>query len=317
VNSPVHCTTALHAAAVYDSPDDLRQRVLPYLHAGLQRGEAVVCLISRQAAETLASGLGDDAEQVRWQVPGLGYRHLGQMFESTREFLAAQYTAGTPTRLLSENDVDGGPGWMAGYLRFEAMATEIYGRYGFPFACLYDRRRHPADVVDHAAQVHPLLLGRDGTSAASDAYVEPEVYLVAHSGPLTPVPPRVALDIDLAELGDLPVTRHRVSHAVETLGLPAELLGDAELAATEIVTNAVQHGDGRCRVRVWSDGGAVLVRVDNPGTGGSIATAGFRSPRRADRSGAGMWLARQLADVVHIGQGPVGIGVELRFPFGN
>src|SRR3954454_18489068 len=99
MNSPRRGATALHAAAVYDSAEDLRQRVLPYLHAGLQRGEAVVCLISGQAAETLASGLGADAEQVRWQVPGLGYRHLGQMFESTREFLATQYTAGTPTRL--------------------------------------------------------------------------------------------------------------------------------------------------------------------------------------------------------------------------
>jgi anti-sigma regulatory factor (Ser/Thr protein kinase) len=90
-----------------------------------------------------------------------------------------------------------------------------------------------------------------------------------------------------------------------------------DVAANEIVTNALQHGGGHCRVRAWGDGRVVIVRVDNPGTGDSTATAGFRSPRRADRSGAGMWLARQLADVVHVGQDPSGTGVELRFPFAN
>lgn len=66
-------------------------------------------------------------------------------------------------------------------------------------------------------------------------------------------------------------------------------------------------------MRIRGDAGQVVVRVDDHGLGDGVATAGFRRPDPDSRSGMGLWIARQLADVVHVGTGVDGSAVELRF----
>ena len=55
-----------HAAAVYDSDGDLRARVLTFLRAGLEGGEAVVAVVSERAEKIVGTALGYDAERIRW-----------------------------------------------------------------------------------------------------------------------------------------------------------------------------------------------------------------------------------------------------------
>ena len=65
---PVHPGPS-HAAAVYDSDEDLRARVLTFLRAGLEVGEAVVAVVSERAEKIIGAALGDDAERIRWGLP--------------------------------------------------------------------------------------------------------------------------------------------------------------------------------------------------------------------------------------------------------
>jgi len=88
----------------------------------------------------------------------------------------------------------------------------------------------------------------------------------------------------------------------------------AEVAAGEVIANAFRHGIMPGRLRVWGGGGAVTVRVDSGGPGDAVATAGFQPPDLAGGAGAGLWVARQLADVVHVETRPDGTSVELQFP---
>jgi anti-sigma regulatory factor (Ser/Thr protein kinase) len=311
--SPQACRSdAQHAVAFYETGDDLRAR------------ETVVVVATQRSSQMLRTWLGADAGSLRWTVPGLSYGHLGRAAEVFRGFLAAQRKAGVPTRLLAEYDagdtmpdgtVPGGTGRMAGYLRAEAAANDLLGEYGFPWACLYDRRRFPAEVLAEAARVHPCLLSPGGRFTRNAAYVQPGEYLAGHPGPVSPPPSAVTLDVEFTDLNDLAAARRRVAETAGALGLGPADCRDVKVAAGEVIANVFRHGGLPCRIRVWRDAGAVVVRVDDPGPGGPLATAGFRPPDLARGSGAGLWLARHLADVLQVqAGGPGGTSVEMRFP---
>ena len=306
-----------HAAAFYDSDEDLRTRALSFLRAGLDGGEAVVAVVSQRAEKIVSSALGDDAARIRWGLPGLSYQHLGRMSEAFRSYLAGRRAAGAKTRLLPEGDLDGGPlgtSRRAAYLRAEAAATQLFGGYGFPWICLYDRRRYPPELLADVARVHPQVVEAEGLVTGNAEYVEPAAYLSAHPGPVSPVPAGVALEMKLTEVGDLAVARHRVGDAARTLGLTMADSRMAEVAAGEVLANAFRHGIMPGQVRVWGGDGAVTVRVDSGGPGDAVATAGFHPPDLDVGEGAGLWVARQLADVVAVETRPDGTIVELQFP---
>ena len=105
-------------------------------------------------------------------------------------------------RLLTENDVGGGPDRVGAYLRNEAMTNEVYRPYGCPWACLYDRRAHTEETLRQVRQVHPRLLEHGGAAIPSTTYVTPADF-VAGGAPPAPVPPVVELDVELTGAGEL------------------------------------------------------------------------------------------------------------------
>lgn len=317
MTSSATAASVSHSAVVYDSDDDLRARVPAFLQAGLDGGETVVAIVPHRTSEILSGALGPAAAQIQWGMPGLNYQHLGRVSESLRRYLAGRQAAGAPTRVLAENDVYGGPrgpGRMAGYLRSEAAATQLYAGYECAWLCLYDRRRYAAEVLADAARVHPRMMDAYGQSAHNADYVEPAAYLAAHPGPLSAVPAELALDLTLTAIGDLADARHRAGDTACRLGLPAAETRIVEVAAGEVIANAFRHGTLPGQVRIWVDAGAVIIRVDSGGPGDLVATSGFGPPDLSRGSGAGLWLARQLTDVVHVETRPDGTSVELQFP---
>jgi anti-sigma regulatory factor (Ser/Thr protein kinase) len=116
-----------------------------------------------------------------------------------------------------------------------------------------------------------------------------------------------------AEPGRSRVSRPR-ARAARILGLAVADIQMAEVAAGEVIANAFRHGIMPGQVRVWGSDGAVTVRVDSSGPGEAVATAGFQPPDLAGGSGAGLWVARQLADVVNVEIRSDATIVELQFP---
>jgi anti-sigma regulatory factor (Ser/Thr protein kinase) len=314
---PLSAPDTLHAAAVYGSDQDLRTRIIPFLIDGLARRETVVAVVPQRTGEILGAALGSGAMMVQWGLPELDYHHLGQATEAVRNYLAKRRAAGEPTRLLTEADVDGGirgPGRMAAYLRSESAAEGLYGSHGFPWLCLYDRRHYSPGMLADAERVHPHLLDEQGGPVANKEYVDPATYLAAHPGPVSVVPNQVALDLELNDLDDLGDLRARTGEAARGLGLGAMDVRLAEVAAGEVIANAFRHGSPPGRLRVWRDADAVLIRVDSAGPGPEVAVSGFSPPDLAAGGGAGLWVARQIADAVHVETRRDGTSVELQFP---
>jgi anti-sigma regulatory factor (Ser/Thr protein kinase) len=307
---------SLHAAVVYDSDDSLRTRVAPFLEAGIDRKETILAVVPAGVQQTLRSVLGGHADQVQWREPSLAHRGLGEVFEEFRSFLADQDAATAPARLLTENDLDGedDPGRLAAYLRFEAASTEVFRPYGHPWVCLYDRRRHPAELLDHVGEVHPQLLTDRVRPLPSTVYFEPADYLSSHAGPLSPVPDLVGLDRDFAVAAELRSVRQQLGGYAASVDQEADAVERIIAAAHEVISNAVRHGQPPCRLRAWQSDGVFRVRIDDHGPGGNVATAGYRRPATAVGRGMGLWVARQFADVIQIqASATTGTAVELQF----
>ena len=260
------------------------------------------------------STLGLPAERLeQWRAGEVSYRRLGAMFEGFRQFLADQRAAGARMRLLTQNDVGGGPDRLGAYLRNEAMTNEVYRPYGYQWACLYDRRAHTEETLRQVREVHPRLLEPGGGSIRSSEYVTPGDF-VARGARLLPVPAVVELDLELTGAGELVTLRRLLARWVGGHGAEADDADDVLIAVSEAVTNALQHGAPPVRVQAFTLGGAARVRVQDPGSAAVFATAGYHRPDTAGGSGIGLWVARQLADVVTTHTDTTGTTVELSFP---
>lgn len=96
----------------------------------------------------------------------------------------------------------------------------------------------------------------------------------------------------------LPPTAHSpgaarsfVTEALRSWSVPAELAGDIVLAASELVTNAVEHGSGEITVELRMVGGCVRLKVrDDAGAGPVLRRPDPRSPR-----GRGLALIEALS----------------------
>ncbi len=120
-----------------------------------------------------------------------------------------------------------------------------------------------------------------------------------------PTQPVLDQSFDASSLSELRTATHAC--AAEA-GMPAERATDFVIALHELAANAVGHGAGSGRLRIWDHIGALYCRVDDDGpaatmTGaahGGAGTDGSASQNLADRwprePGHGLWLARQVAD---------------------
>lgn len=116
--------------------------------------------------------------------------------------------------------------------------------------------------------------------------------------------------------------RHAVAAHAAAAGMSEMRARDAMLAVHELAANAVRHGAGRGRLRMWSQEGALVL----PGPGRRAETAhrpagtGDRTDAVADAAagwpythGHGLWLVRLLADHMSAESGPDGTCVTVVF----
>jgi len=303
---------ALHALLLYDSEESLRAHAVPYVREGLNRDEAVMAVVSGHAQHVLHTALGDDAERVRW-AGDVSYGRLGVMFERFRQFLAEQRAAGVAMRLIAENDTIGTPERMAAYLRFEAMANEVYRPYGYRWACLYDTRTHSAETLRHVRQVHPRLLERGGREIANGDYLEPGTY-VARAGPPPRPPAAVQLDVEMIGPGELVVFRRLLRRWAQVQVVNNNDADGVVIAVGEAVANALAHGAPPIRVRAWTADGLGRVHVHDRGSQSIPASAGYQRPPQRLEHGFGLWIVRHLADVVTTHSDHTGTTIALDFP---
>ncbi|MFG3439379.1 ATP-binding protein [Nonomuraea sp. NPDC047897] len=108
-------------------------------------------------------------------------------------------------------------------------------------------------------------------------------------------------------LPDLPQVRQFVEEEARAAGMPEETIADFVIAVNEVATNAVTHGATDGQVRLWPDGGEIVIEVHDDGTWKP-------GPMPGSVGGMGLWVARMLALDLSLRVGDHGSTVVMRFP---
>lgn len=114
------------------------------------------------------------------------------------------------------------------------------------------------------------------------------------------------------EAGGVLELRERVRDLADRAGF-GERANDVQLAVAELIANAQEHGDPPVEVEVWGDGRLVMEVRDSGGGLDHHEVWRRHPPAPNDHRGRGLWIVRQLMDVVVVRSGDDGttIHVEL------
>lgn len=110
--------------------------------------------------------------------------------------------------------------------------------------------------------------------------------------------------------GRITFLRRTVAEHARYEGLTGRRLEDFVLAVNEITTNAVEHGGGHGRLRLWSHEEWLWCEIADEGPGMPAGWVGdMRPPAGFDFRGRGLWLTSMLCDLITIVSGPAGTTV--------
>jgi anti-sigma regulatory factor (Ser/Thr protein kinase) len=115
--------------------------------------------------------------------------------------------------------------------------------------------------------------------------------------------------------GSLYALRSAVTAHAAAAGMGRYQVYDVTAVAHELAANAVLHGAGHGRLRLWADDKYLYCQVSDDGRGGSANGKGEPdglAPWPAEH-GHGLWLAHQIADQLSIRHGPDGTTATVRF----
>jgi len=112
--------------------------------------------------------------------------------------------------------------------------------------------------------------------------------------------------------------RAAVAAHASAAGLSAVRTGDLVIAAHELAANAVRHGAGHGRLRLWAADGALHCEVTDDGPPAAVPAGdppggAAQVPLWDSNHGHGLWLVRQVADQAGGHQGPAGTTATATF----
>ena len=197
------------------------------------------------------------------------------------------------------------------WTEFDAALNVALAEVAATVVCLYPQLPLHLEVTEGARRNHPLLLV-DGVLRHNPAYQEPREVLGHRGAPapavLGPPDERVVFNT-----WQLVTVRETVARAARAVGCDPDRVADVVLAVNEVATNAVEHGSGDAHIALWTEPGMrqLLCEVHDDGPLAD-PLPGLRSPHPSDPRGRGLWIARQLCDLLHVWGDATGTHVRIR-----
>ncbi|GAA2845720.1 hypothetical protein Acy02nite_47330 [Actinoplanes cyaneus] len=312
-----------HTALIIDADLDLPRVLEPELHRSAEIYDEVLLVVSARTRAVLADAAADVPGHIlSWGDPASFYQRLGSAYEAFRRYLAAQHQAGRRVHVIAEPDllstVDARfhADRAAAYLAYEAVGNHTFAIGRSAVTCIWDHRDHGDAIIDAVRATHAYELTGTGP-APSPHYLSPERYLSErHDTPMRSAPPHVDRDLTLHDVAELSALRSLLGAWAADRGFAGEAIEDLTVAVVEVATNGLRHGGAPVHVRAWHHGDTLVVQCDDAGNQPIPATAGYYRPHplAATTGGRGLWLARQLADVVTVSAAPGRTTVRLLFP---
>jgi anti-sigma regulatory factor (Ser/Thr protein kinase) len=119
----------------------------------------------------------------------------------------------------------------------------------------------------------------------------------------------VDLRFDVNSLHEL---RSTLAAHASLRSIPDEQVGYLQVVATELATNAIRHGGGTGRLRMWDHDGTLYCQVSDHGPGIADLSVGTTPPDPRSTDGhRGLWICRNLAADLTITANPDGPGATV------
>jgi anti-sigma regulatory factor (Ser/Thr protein kinase) len=93
-------------------------------------------------------------------------------------------------------------------------------------------------------------------------------------------------------------------------GLPESRANDLVIAVSEAAANTVRHARSSGTLDIWHDENEIICEIRDRGVI-TDPLAGHRQPAAGAMAGHGLWLVRQLCDLVELTSGPDGTTVRM------
>jgi len=308
-------TGFVHQALCYGSDEAFLDGTLAFARDGLDAGDAVLAVVKKSDTALLGRALGSRSRDVEFVDADDWYRHPSRTLGQYHAYCAEH---GTDRRVR----IIGEPVWAGRtdfesreWMRYESLLNVAFADSAHWILCPYDTRTLPADIVRAATRTHPELVCGPREFTPSAHYADPADFSAECDRATVAPLPAGADDIRFARGRSAAVRRALAAYA-RGQGMPEQRTYDMVAAVHEAVVNAVRYGGGHGVLRLRSDPDHVICEVSDSGAHTAAAPVPFPGhlppdPRAA--SGQGMWLLRQLSDLVTEDLRPDGSVVRMYF----
>src|SRR5947209_7230712 len=280
-------TALRHNALVYESKDEYLARALPFLKAGIEAGEGAVVAHTKPGLAMMREALGPEAARVTFVDVSAAYTRPARTLAAYHQVYVEQLRK-TPT-LRAVADVQFGPDpneWDL-WTGYEAVFNRSFGHLPAWVLCSYNANGTPDPIIEGVWQTHPEVINR-ATWTASGRYEDPDQLLRRITPSPEPLPQLQSIPLGR----DAEQIREHLAPELIAAGVGEAKTLDMLLAATEIATNAIQHGCGIEDISVGKAHARFVCEITDRGSGFDDPAAGYLAPRVG--IGNGLWVARQL-----------------------
>jgi AcrR family transcriptional regulator len=302
VSEPDPAPRLRHEALVYASDDAFVARLGPFLREGLEADQPTIVVLAPAKAALLREELGRDALHVTFSDAGTWYRRPAQAIADYRQFLEAELTRPgvEVVRVIGEVEFGSTAAEHAGWARYESMFNHGFARYPVSVVCGYDTRILPEDVVAGAHCTHPVV-SMGGSREASAGYLDPDELVGLPDAWRRERGGHVLARFTATTDGDLGELQRAVAGSARAAGLEPAAVGDATIAAAELVRDALARGAEHATVELARDGARWFCEVSGRNSGVSV------------RGDTGLSIARLISDPVEVSRTAGRESVRLTF----
>jgi anti-sigma regulatory factor (Ser/Thr protein kinase) len=295
----------LHDALVYDSDEQLVERVAPFLREGLEEGPTIAVL-TRGHWSLLREELGSEADGIAFTDCDDFYVRPVDAVAAYDATLGNLLAAGaTRARVTAEIPLQPTRDAWSEWISYEAIVNRALADLPAHIVCLYGSQTAPEDVIDAVWRTHPHV--ESNASGSHPDYHDPRDVVAAYTGE-----PRSAPDLrTLAPTGDPAEFRELLAAELRAARAPRARVMDMLVAANEVFENAQRHAGGATRVRAGLVDGWFVCEIQDRGRGLDDPIAGFSPPRPNQGRGTGLWVARRLVRLLELLDNAPGLTVRL------
>lgn len=295
-----------HDAFLYDCDETFVAEMGAHLEAGLRAGAHAVAVTTQHNLGLLRESLGANSDNVAYIDREAWYQHPARVLAGFDRVVRDARAAGAPSvYAIGEVRFGTTPREWDRWTAYEATIDRALAGCKLEVICPYDQRVLSAAVLEGACKTHEHVITEARRPSAT--YADAAAVVRAH----TPAPEPLPQLRTLAPPDGTHGLRELLAAEMAAAGVPDATARDMLLAAGEVFTNARQHGGGATSLSVGRVGTHFVCEIADAGAGLDDPFAGYLPPGPAQRSGAGLWVARQTTSAIELLH-PDGGGLTVR-----